>query len=275
MSNVRGTSTVVIVHSQGVAGYERLSNALKQRSSNNTTISVQEFEAALKDAGIELTDQEERFILQKFCVAGGAIPLDLFATVMARDVRPQPKSRAPPRLVTARAVNRLFAHKMFTRFRTVKRAFRIFDEVRAAPHTHTRACRCIAHPCARDEQDHSGDVSHTEFRAGLATLGFHMSDEEFERFVLGYDKGNTGHVTYDMFNDAIGEFIQPRPTDGIFRRQERPTTPHLAEWVEPMFLQRALRLQRLGHHQLGEYFDHLDPYGAGVYAAVMRIKTRS
>lgn len=67
--------------------------------------------------------------MQKFCVAGGKVPLDLFSSIVARDVKPKDVERAPNRLVTARTVNRLFAHKMFTRFRTVKRAFRIFDEV--------------------------------------------------------------------------------------------------------------------------------------------------
>lgn len=36
-------------------------------------------------------------------------------------------------------------------------------------------------------QDHSGDVSHTEFREGLAMLGFHMTDDEFKKFVQAYD----------------------------------------------------------------------------------------
>lgn len=137
-------------------------------------------------------------------------------------------------------------------------------------------------------------MSHTEFRTGLATLGFHMTDEEFKKFVVAYDKracvvcqprgcidltpmlghgashrlllllcaDNSGHVTFDQFNDAIGEFIQPRPTDGLVL-QNRAPTPRLAAWVEPMFLQKALVMHELKQSQLSELFDVMDPYGAG------------
>ena len=115
--------------SQGVKSFGRLGRALRARDPEESgQLSVAEFDAALREAGIVLTDDEERYIIRKFCVAGGVIPLDLFSEVVAREVKPQPKSRAPDRLVTARAVSRLFSEKMFCRFRTVKRAFRIFDE---------------------------------------------------------------------------------------------------------------------------------------------------
>ena len=73
---------------------------------------------------------------------------------------------------------------------------------------------------------------------------------------------NTGHVTYDQFNDAIGEYIQPRPTEGIMLK-EHPPTPRLAAWVEPMFLQKSLTTAQLGPHQLGDFFDLMDPYASG------------
>lgn len=70
-----------------------------------------------------------RYITDKYTVATGHVPLDLFSTKMAHHLRPPEVKGAPDRVVTARNMERLFRDKMFTRFKTVKRAFRIFDEV--------------------------------------------------------------------------------------------------------------------------------------------------
>ena len=47
--------------------------------------------------------------------------------------------------------------------------------------------------------------------------------------------------------------------------KEPPPTPRLAAWVEPMFLQKSLTTAQLGPHQLGDFFDLMDPYASGVY----------
>ena len=130
------------VANQGVLLFPHLRAAFERRdASGSGQLTVGEFESALAEAGIALSEAEEKYVMRKFCVAGGRVPLDLFSSIVARDVKPAVVERAPNRLVTARTVMRLFAHKMFTRFRTVKRAFRIFDAVRV---TRAWLWRCAA-----------------------------------------------------------------------------------------------------------------------------------
>ena len=82
------------------------------------------------------------------------------------------------------------------------------------------------------DEDRSGSVTHEEFRQSLATLGFNLSDFEFDKFVALYDPQGLGEISYQQFQDAVGAVIQPNVVHSRNRRKNfvRPRTPTLAEW---------------------------------------------
>jgi len=112
------------------------------------------------------------------------------------------------------------------------------------------------------DHDHSGSVTHTEFRESLRNLGFHMNDEEFHKFVLEYDRNNTGSVNYMQFNNKVGEIIHPRET-GTLMFGSGPTSATLASWVEAKFARAIMRDAR----DPEEAFDKLDTDNSGALSA--------
>lgn len=126
---------------------------------------------------------------------------------------------APVRLTPLADAEHVLSEKMFTRFKSVAAAYRIFDAA------------------------HTGAVSPRQFRRALAdTGGLHMSDDDYAAFVTRFTDNDEssptfGKVTFNTFKNVVGDMVWPR-ADG--RPFERPETPVLAEWVEARFVKRLL-----------------------------------
>lgn len=73
-------------------------------------------------------------------------------------------------------------------------------------------------------------VTRAEFRAALASMGFHMTDFEFDRFFRLFDADNVGEISYNQFRETVGEVIQPTERRRCEMRP-RAHQPGLLEWI--------------------------------------------
>ena len=73
-------------------------------------------------------------------------------------------------------------------------------------------------------------MTRSEFRAALASMGFHMTDFEFDRFFRLFDVSGNNQINYQQFRETIGEVIQPTERR---KHEVRPRAhqPNLIEWI--------------------------------------------
>lgn len=197
---------------KSVARTQTLAEAFAARNPRNGTLRRADFVQALRSAGLTVSHDEGVALANRFQLrdrktgkkSPHLVDLRAFSHAFAQALRlPDPKR--DPDLLTAEEVHQRFAAKMYGRFTTAHEAFREFDT------------------------DHSGDVSHQEFREKLAGLGLHMSDSEFAKLSDMYDPKGTGCIDHQAFNNVIGEIVQPRA--GV-HDVDRACTPHLPGWKE-------------------------------------------
>lgn len=128
-------------------------------------------------------------------------------------------ARRPIANMTAAEVDRRLANKLFSKFRNVQAAVsrgvppvapltqRLIHSLFVMSLSRVCVFLCVCVGIWRQfrmfDNDHSGSVSHSEFRDTLASLGFNMDDAEFSKFVRTYDTKNIGHVDYMMFNNKV------------------------------------------------------------------------
>ncbi|KAL7559193.1 hypothetical protein ACA910_013200 [Epithemia clementina (nom. ined.)] len=99
----------------------------------------------------------------------------------------------------------LIIHKMwYTAQQSIKKADSKHKMMRATSRTNSFSSleqMEVAKSFDALDADHSGSISHEEFRSLLTRLGAHMTDREFNRMVATLDADNDGEVTKEEFID--------------------------------------------------------------------------